>query len=207
MKRKITFIAVIILCLSLITAGTMAYFSADITTHNIITSGNVDIQLLEWADEDKTEAFPKEGISGVMPDTTVTKIAEVQNTGEAEAWVRVHVEKTFTLAKGVNAEINPDLMTVHFDDTTWAEEDGTTHPYWQKQGEYYYYTKPLAPGETTAVPLFHSVSFDKTMGNDYQNAKAQVTVTVHAVQTANNPKTVTPGTLAVFAAAGWPTTK
>lgn len=205
MKRKITFIAVIILCLSLITAGTMAYFSADITTHNIITSGNVDIQLLEWMDTDKTKPFPGEGISGVMPDTTVTKIAEVQNTGEAEAWVRVQVEKSFTLAKGVTAEIDPDLMTVQFDTTTWEDEDGTPHPYWVLRDGYYYYTKPLAPGEITAVPLFHSVSFDKTMGNDYQNARAQVTVTVYAVQTANNPRTATPGTLAVFQAAGWPT--
>lgn len=204
MKRKLTFIAGIILCLSLIATGTAAYFSANITTHNIITSGNVDIRLLEWADADKTQPFPKEGISEVMPDTTVTKIAEVQNTGEAEAWVRVRAEKIITLAGGIHAEIDPDLMTVHFDETTWADAQGNEHPYWQQRGDYYYYTKPLAPDETTAVPLFNSVSFDKTMGNDYQNARAQVTVTVHAVQTANNPRTAAPGTLAVFEALGWP---
>lgn len=204
MKRKLIFIAGIILCLSLIATGTLAYFSAATTTHNIITSGNVDIQLLEWADVDKTVAFPGEGIFGVMPDTTVTKIAEVRNTGEAQAWVRVRVEKAFTLAGGIHAEINPDLMTVHFDETTWEDAQGNKHPYWQQQGDYYYYTKPLAPDETTAVPLFTSVSFDKTMGNDYQNAKAQVMVTAHAVQTANNPRTAAHGTLAVFEALGWP---
>ena len=49
----------------------------------------------EWADDEKTKPF--ENLSGVMPNTTVTKIAEVKNTGASDAWVRVKVEKNIKL--------------------------------------------------------------------------------------------------------------
>ena len=189
MKRKLFFIAVIVICLSLTAYGTLAYFTAEETAHNVITTGNVDIELLEWADEDKTKPFPEEGISGVMPNTSVTKIVEIENTGSGAAWVRIKVEKDISLAQGVNLE-KPDLglMVIDYDTENWAlMADG-----------YYHYKKPLEPGQTTE-PLFAEVTFDKTMGNDYQNANATVTVSAEAVQSANNGETYDQ-------AKGWPTT-
>ena len=67
----------------------------------------------------------------------------------------------------------------------WTEKDG-----------YYYYTKPLKPGEVTA-PIFTAVTFKADMGNEYQNATATVDVFAQAVQTANNGATV-------MDAQGWP---
>lgn len=188
MKRKLFFIAVIVICLSLTAYGTLAYFTAEDTAHNIITTGNVDIQLLEWADEGKTQPFPEEGISGVMPNTSVTKIVEVKNTGLGAAWVRVMVMKDIKLAEGVDAESTTGVMEIDFDTEFWYQSiDG-----------FYYYKTPLEPGETTK-PLFTNVTFDPKMGNEYQNATATVTVSAHAVQSANNGE--------IWSLAdGWPTT-
>lgn len=175
MKNKLFVIAIAALVLATLAAGSLAYFSDETTTHNVITSGGVTIELNEWADEAKTEPFPvKEGVGGVMPGQTVTKIAEITNTGAGDAWVRVKITTAIELARGVNAEPDLSLVQLALNTTDWT-----------KQGEYYYYNKSLAPGQTTA-PLLESVTFSADMGNEYQNATAHVTLNAEAVQTANN---------------------
>lgn len=186
MKRRLLAGAVIVMCLSLLAYGTLAYFTAEDTAHNVITSGEIDIELQEWADEEKTTPFPENGVNGVMPGTDVTKIVEVKNTGSNDAYVRVKVEKEIVLPDGVEGEPDSSLMKIDFDDTCWTlGDDG-----------YYYYKDALAPDAVTE-PLFASVSFDPTMGNIYQNSTAKVDVTAYAVQVANNGD-------GVMDAKGWP---
>ena len=48
----------------------------DSTPLIVITTGNVDIELNEWADEARTQPFQDK--TGVMPGTKVTKIVEVK---------------------------------------------------------------------------------------------------------------------------------
>ena len=182
MKRKLLILSTLAICLAIFAAGTHAYFTAEHTAHNVITTGSVAIAVQEWADEEKTVPF--EELTGVMPHTTVTKIAEIKNTGASDAWVRVKVDKNIVL----NAEgVTPDTSLVELTRNTadWTEMDG-----------YYYYTKPLKPGEVTA-PIFTAVTFKADMGNEYQNATATVDVFAQAVQTANNGATV-------MDAQGWP---
>ena len=181
MKRKLLILSVLVICVATLAAGTLAYFTSEGTAHNVITTGGVDITLQEWADEGKTKPF--EDLTGIMPGMTVTKIAEIKNTGASEAWVRVKVEKNIQL-KG-EGEVNPDLVELALDTANWTEKDG-----------YYYYNKALKPGEVTA-PVFSAVTFNASMGNEYQNATATVDVYAQAVQTANNGDTV-------LNAQGWP---
>ena len=181
MKKKLLILSLAAICLAITAIGTLAYFTSEGTAHNVITTGGVDIAVQEWADEEKTKPF--EDLTGVMPNTTVTKIAEVKNTGASDAWVRVKVEKAIKLTgDGI-----PDVSMVQLDvnTTDWTEKDG-----------YYYYTKVLKPGEVTA-PIFTAVTFKPDMGNEYQNATATVDVVAQAVQTANNGATV-------MDAQGWP---
>ena len=128
--------------------------------------------------------MPFEDVTGVMPETTVTKIVEIKNTGVSDAWVRVMVDKKIVLPTG---SITPDASLVELACNTadWTEKDG-----------YYYYTKALKPGEVTA-PIFTAVTFKADMGNEYQNATATVDVSAQAVQTANNGSSV-------MDAQGWP---
>ena len=186
MKRRLFAGALLLICLSLVAYGTLAYFTAEETVHNVITSGGVAIDLLEWADEGKTVPFPESGVSGAMPGQRVVKIVEVKNTGDAAAWVRVRVEKKLSLAEGVQGDADPALLQLDFDSASWTRGDDG----------FYYYNAQLNAGETTA-PLFAAVTFDPQMDNRYQNSTAEVGVTAYAVQTANNGDTAQN-------AKGWP---
>lgn len=184
MKQKLLVLSVLAICLATLTTGTLAYFTSERKEHNVITTGGVEIELLEWADADKTQPF--ENLTGVMPNTDVIKIAEVENTGEVPAWVRVKIEKKIDLADGVQAQVNPAMVELDINTTDWTQgEDG-----------YLYYNKALLPGEKTE-PVFTSVTFKPEMGNEYQNATATVDVTAQAVQSANNGDSI-------MAANGWP---
>ena len=46
-KRKIGLIATIVCCIAILTAGTLAYFNAEETAVNVITTGNLSMKLHE----------------------------------------------------------------------------------------------------------------------------------------------------------------
>ncbi len=184
-KWKIVALCTVLACLSIVASGTLAYFTAQETAHNVITSGGVAIQLHEFSDNGSDGLTPWEDVEGVMPGAEISKIVTVENTGASEAWVRIKVDKTITLA---NKEVipNPEVMKLDINPEFWTEQDG-----------YYYYKYPLAPGYSTRE-LFTTVTFDAVkMDNDYQNCNATIDVKADAVQVANN------GTTALTAA-GWP---
>ena len=186
MKRKLLILSVLAICVATLAASTLAYFTAEGKTHNVITTGGVDIEVQEWADKEKTKPF--ENLTGVMPGTSATKIVEVKNTGASDAWVRVKVEKQIGAQPETDAgaEIDPNIVTLDINTKEWIDGgDG-----------YYYYNSPVKPGETT-VPIFTAVTFAPEMGNEFQNATATVDILAQAVQTANN------GTSALDAN-GWP---
>ena len=134
MKKKLTVLAVLALCLGLAATGTWAYFTAQKQVHNVITTGKVDIRLLEWADADRTQPF--ENLTGIMPGMEVTKIAEVKNTGTAPAFIRVQVMVDVYSAEG--NLLDPAPVKLDFNQTDWIYHEG-----------YYYYNRILNPGETT----------------------------------------------------------
>lgn len=182
MRKKLFSCAVIVICLAMVAFGTLAYFTADNTAHNVITSGNIDIELQEWANADKTVPFPEDGVTGVMPGAQVTKIAEVKNTGDNAAYIRVQVSKSVYLN---DQELDAAPVGIEFDTTKWEYRDG-----------FYYYKEALESG-AVSEPLFTAVTFANDMSNAYQNSTANVVVKAYAVQVANNGGNV-------FEAAGWP---
>lgn len=177
-KKRLFSLAVIVICLSIAGAGTLAYFSDQTVAHNVITSGNIKIDLLEWQ-EDTDGLVPFENGLIVMPGTSASKIVQVENIGDNKAWIRIKVDKKITKADGTAGDA--DLLEINFNTTDWTQ-----------QGEYYYYNKPLEPksvlerDKKVTAPLFETVTFDKQMGNDYQNSTAQVYVFAQATQWDNN---------------------
>ena len=187
MKRKLLLLSVMVICIAIAAVGTLAYFTTDAIAHNVITTGGVDIELHEYADAEKNPFTDK---TGVMPGMTVTKIAEVENTGASAAWVRVKLKPAIELADDA---VLPDGFTVN---TGLVKPDVNTDDWTEGEDGYFYYKEALKPGETTA-PVLNSVTFDVAMGNEYQGATATVDIVAQAVQVANNGKTV-------MDAQGWP---
>ncbi len=192
MKKKLLSLGVVVICLAILASGTIAYFSAEDTAHNVITTNGIGINIIEKTESDGgvLTDFPEGGISGVMPGTSVSKIVSVENDGGAEAWIRVQVEQGMKSAdeKDMPLTLNDDtpVMTFTVDTSKWILEDG-----------WYYYHKPVAAGAVTDI-LFEEVHFAPEMGNEYQNCTANIEILAQAVQTANNGSTV-------MDAQGWPT--
>lgn len=192
MKKKLFAVAVIAICLAILASGSLAYFTAEDTAHNVITSGGVNIDVVEKTkgEGDVLVDFPEEGIKNVMPGAAVSKIVQVENTGASEAWIRVKVEATIV------SEAGEDLpLTIGEDEIpvmAYSVLEG-----WVDGGDgYWYYETPVAP-ETMTEVLFEEVVFEPSMGNEYQNCTANLIISAEAVQTANNGETV-------LDAQGWP---
>lgn len=189
MKKKLFVLASLIICLTTIATGTLAYFTAEDQAHNVITSGKVDIDLIETTiNEDGTES-PFEDLIGIMPGTTVSKVVKVTNTGDASAYIRIAVDKEILLASSVDEDVDLDLISINYNIGSDADE-------WTFKEGYYYYNSPLDAGDTTK-PLFTEVTFDKTMGNKYQEATTEIDVKAYATQAANNGRSA-------LEAKGWP---
>lgn len=197
-KWKIVALCTVLACLSIVASGTLAYFTAQETAHNVITSGGVAIQLIELSDNGGDGLTYWRDVEGVMPGAEISKIVIVRNTGASDAWVRVKVDKTVILANEDKG--NPEVMKLYNNngDSEWIEQDGYEGTFWTKgEDGYYYYKNPLAPGDETPA-LFTTVTFDAVkMDNDYQSCKAYIDVKAGAVQVANNGDTVLDAT-------GWP---
>ena len=191
MKRKVLIGAVLAIALSLVAGGTLAYFTADDIAHNVITTGKVDITIVETqkGDGDTEVEFPEEGISGVMPGTSVSKIVRVKNIGEGEAWIRVQVSKTIKSAAGDEL---PLTLTVEGEEVPVM--DFTVGEDWLDGGDGYYYYKEAMPyykeaefPDNATTPLLEAITFAPQMGNEYQSSQADIVICAQAIQTANNP--------------------
>ena len=181
MKRKLLIIAAIMCCAALITTGTIAYFTAQDTAQNRITSGNVAIVIHEAGDDGE----PFTDVVDVVPGDNVTKVVTVENTGANPVWVRVAVEYVVNLVEGAVSEFDGEELSFDFNTTDWTYSEG-----------YYYYNSILEPGATTTA-LFNTVSFNIELGNEYMNSVAVIDVNAYATQSANNGATV-------LEAQGWP---
>lgn len=174
MKRKILCLSVIAIMLAILAAGTIAYFTAEGRAHNVITTGSINITVVEQqkGENNTTVDYPKAPITNVVPGAEISKIVTIRNDGKSTAWIRVKVGTEIELVGG--DEANTSLVMLNFDDRNWTKKDG-----------YYYYNNPVDPTKSTTA-LFDTVKFDSQMGNEYQNCTVNINIYAQAVQTANN---------------------
>lgn len=194
MKRKVAILSVVIIALSLIAYGTVAYFSTTGTAHNVMTMGNVRIDLADKtivgeAEKDFNEIYPN-GMP-VMPSTEASKLVYVTNTGNNPCYVRVRVYKE-VIPADEGSQLDTGYIGIDFDTDHWVDgQDG-----------YWYYKTALASGFQTEK-LFSTVTFDRAMGNDYMNCTFNIIVSAQAVQSSNNAFDSEAGA-SVLDVVGWP---
>ena len=175
MKKKMYVIAAILVVLAILGTGTLAYFTTRVVTHNVITSGDIDIQLVETAIKNGQEVDYVNNSTGLMPGQDHSKIVKVRNTGSNPAWVRLKVQISITDETG--KALSDAVLDIDYDtgiNGAWEEKDGA-----------FYYKQKLDPGNLTK-PLFRTVSFLKSAGDEYQNAKIGIAVQAEGIQYENN---------------------
>ena len=188
MKKRIFLLAVAICCLALAGTGTLAFFTARSTAYNVITTGELDMTLVETTTDGLP--YPDEPITNVMPSMEIDKVVTVENTGGVDFYTRIKLTCMVTFQDGTQEEMNMKDITLDLN-----EED------WTKQGDYYYYNRALlGMGEDGTIdktePLLRKVIFQRKLSNRYQNATVEILVDAQAVQSRNN-------TDSALTAAGW----
>ncbi len=187
MKFRLLAFALMLILLTSVSVGSLAYYTADAIVHNVITSGGVGSELIEKTHDDEGNEipWPEKGVQNVMPGEDVAKIVTVRNTGASPAWIRVKLTKVVKAADGT--PLSGDAMISYEVDTE----------NWEEKGGWYYYKKAVDPDTATEYPIIRTVTFAPEMGNEYQGCTATIDVSAQAVQTANNGTSATE-------ASGWP---
>lgn len=195
MKNKLLALGAIVCLVAILAAGTLAYFTNSVVTHNVITSSGIDISVVEKGPVGSTP-LPDGGfsISGVMPDSTVKKEVAVKNETSEPAWVCVELECTIVGKNGekMKTTIGDTALVGYVYPDNFAEN-------WVQQGDFYYYKKPLDGNQTTTL-LIEEVAIAPEMDNPYQECTVTVAVKAYAVQSKNN----TPESGNVLEVKGWP---
>ena len=178
MKKRILLLCLILVLLSTLSMGTYAYFTAKKANRNVITTGNLTMELLEKGGESHSQKEPMI----IMPGDEIDKEIRVKNIGGHPMYVRIELAPTV-----VGSELDAKkCIQMNINTAEWQEKDGC-----------YYYKKALNPGETTAE-LFTKVTFvGEAVTNEYLGKKFQLDVNAFAVQSENNGKSPTE-------AHGWP---
>ncbi len=182
MKKKIIYVAAILVCLLSAVAGTYANYTTSDVAQNVISSGGIDISIVEHQMVDgQLRPYPDKPIP-VMPAVSVSKITAVCNHDQ-EAWIRAKLTMTLYDPQGKTVNIPAgeleQLVVLGGEASGWTYFEG-----------WWYYESPLATGETT-TPLIESVTFSGAkMDNRYQLCTLDIDIDAQAVQKIHNGNTV-----------------
>ena len=182
-KLRFTALALVALLLTLLTQGTLAYYTTAGTATNVVTSG--DIRFFIHETTDGGNPFPEEGVY-ILPGDVVSKQVRIQSDCAHPFYLRVKV------VYGIDAQELPteECFKLNIDSTLWELHDG-----------WYYYKDVVEPGQTTPPVFSHVEMVGSKIDNSYIGKTLTLTVNAQAVQSENNP--LTDGK--VHTASGWPT--
>lgn len=170
MKLRLIVIALAAMIVTLLSQGTLAYYSIIGTATNVVTSGDIRLVIHETTGDGTP--FPEDGVY-IIPGQIVSKRVTIENDCTHPFYLRVK------LVNGVDKEelSAEDCFDIDLNENAWTlREDG-----------YIYYNTVLQAGDTSA-PVFTEVQIvgDK-VDNAYLGATLSLTVNAYAVQEENNP--------------------
>ncbi len=175
MKKIVLLSLLAALCIAVGITGTLAVITAEESSENVVTMGNLKIAAIQTTLVPGNETpQPFKGGFKLVPGREYSWILEVENCGNQDAYIRIGIDKVIELADGVVGNPDTSLLQLAFNETDWQYKDG-----------YYYYNAPLLAGEKTA-PLFTSFVFSKDAGNMYQGSTATADIHIFGTQVKNN---------------------
>jgi len=180
MKRKLILLFIIAALLSILTTGTLAYHVSYGASENIITTGNIRLEVHNQTEDGSP--IPDDGAMACLPGSLYSRIVTVENTGDHPLYLRVKIAK-YVQDSNLPAE---DCLNLDLDTVNWIYSDG-----------FYYYHKVLEPGEISS-PIFTEVEIDgENVDNLYLGKTLMLDVLAYGVQSENNADTI-------LTAVGWP---
>lgn len=186
MKKKLTLIATAVALGALVVVGaTMAYFTSQDTATNVITTGNVNIEVIEHNEDGSVfDTTKKDNVfENLVPGARIFKRPSVHNTGANLAIVRAWVE---FVKPGTTEPVEEGFFQHGVPILERDESYGTTG--WKQDGDIYYYTKVLNTGSGTdsvTDEFFTTVTIPTTWDNYDINKKFDIIVYAEAVQAEN----------------------
>ena len=179
-KSKLLLIAVAAILLTVLTQPTLAYYTIIGTATNVVTSGDISLQIHEKTADGSD--FPAEGVY-VIPGDIVSKQVSIGNVCDHPFYLRVRLVSGSD-NESLSAE---ECLKMDIDTNNWTYEGG-----------YYYFNYILQPGETTP-PLFTQVEIvGSKVDQSHIGSMLSLSVKAFAVQSEHNPAEFP------WEAAGWP---
>lgn len=168
-KARLILIALTAIFLTVLTQPSLAYYTTVGRATNVVTSGDVQLQIHE-----KTAGgadFPEEGVY-IIPGDIVSKQVSVENICNHPFYLRVKLVSAST-----NQSLDPkEALKLDIDTDNWTEKDG-----------FYYFDHILEPGETTPC-LFTQVEIvGSKVDQTHIGSTLSLTVNAYAVQSEHNP--------------------
>lgn len=183
-KLKLRFLALALtaIMMTLLTQGSLAYYTVLGTATNVVTSGNIRLVIHETTDQGTP--FPEEGVY-VIPGDIVSKVVTVENDCDHPFYLRVKV------VYGSNSEDLPaeECFNLNINTENWVYHEG-----------WYYYTGVVQPGEFTPWFFSQVEIVGSKVDTSHIGQTLNLTVVAQAVQSENNP--IVDGDTTT--ASGWP---
>ena len=182
MKRKILLAGCAALLSACMTAGSFAYFSKETRAVSTVTTGKIDVCLVERDPAGKE--LPAESAT-ILPGSRIGKAVSAENRGGHPAYVRMK------LLTGVSGDALPadGCLLIDPDLQHWTFRDG------------WYYLNEALPAGQESPPLFTEIrASGPQIDVRYLGRTFTLDVVLSAVQSENNGSNV-------FDASGWPEAK
>ncbi|MGN0538203.1 MAG: SipW-dependent-type signal peptide-containing protein [Acutalibacteraceae bacterium] len=174
MKKQIMVGTALAVTAMVATGSTLAYFTAEDTALNKISTGSVDIDIVETMQTDCGIQPYEDPTEPILAGDTVSKIVQVKNTGTGDTYIRAKITVDFE----DNTELSTDMITLNLNTDKWElAEDG------------YYYYKDIVPAGETTEALFDSFVLSTDAGNEYQSQALNIQIDAEAIQSRNNSRT------------------
>lgn len=196
-KKRILLISLVLLFTMVLGISfTIAYMSDQRIVTNKFEFGDVAVQVTESAtwvvqDPDGSNHEVRKMDTSIRPGQTVTKDPLVENIGTVPCYVRA----TISVGDGVfqNKQSITSFLTMGALGSGWVPADGQS--WFTGNSVTVYYNSELAKGAKTSK-IFESVTLNATDGSgdallEGANNSFDIVVTVEAVQTRANGKTIT----------------
>ena len=163
-----------------IIAATVTFINKEKTANNIITFGNIKIQLMQTTiNENNEERFVDNNESfNITNYPIVSRIIKVKNLGNHEFFLRISLDM-----------IGIDENNNEFDANNLIKYDVNTEDWIYNDGWYYY--KDIVKESEITSNLITRIFFDiNNITSNYSNVKFKFNVNAQVVQAENNAKDI-----------------